>query len=671
MSKAPASALRAGSFGLVLALLGSVSAADAEESLHFDLQSFRAAATTGGLFTLEGTEIGAHLRPRGALQLGYAHHPLVYESSIGEVEAVRNRLGAELSGGIGLWNRVELALSLPAVLYQEGQSILGSAAPTAAGVGDLRFLPKVRIWGHGLSGLSVSALASLRLPTAGDQALAGAGVAVEPQALVAWRRGGLTLLGVLGYRAQARRQLYSLAVDDQLLLGVGARYTRGALSALAELTAATDAAEPFGRRQTSPVTATFGGRYLRSGWAFTVGAGPGLVPGFGSPRAQLVAAVAYAPYGVDSDRDGIPDPQDLCPLEPEDPDGFEDRDGCPDPDNDRDGVRDPVDRCPSEAEDRDGFEDSDGCPDPDNDKDGILDLEDRCPNQAEDRDGFEDGDGCPDPDNDGDGILDRDDACPLQAETRNGLADSDGCPETDKDGDGLPDLNDRCPDQVGPKEHGGCPDQDGDGVPDHADRCPGKPGSVENEGCPEARGARRGVRVQLRGQQIWTDQAIYFDHGKWLIKARFRTLLQRVAELIAKTRRIHVVYVEGHADGSGDEIHNQWLSFYRAKEVLLLLRKLGAPRFKVRALGRGAESPSSPEDTVAGRAENRRVVFHVEWRRARAAARLAGAPRPARAAKPAGAARPSGPEGPALERLEPLLRKLDRLGGKPKPGAPR
>jgi OOP family OmpA-OmpF porin len=85
---------------------------------------------------------------------------------------------------------------------------------------------------------------------------------------------------------------------------------------------------------------------------------------------------------ADRDGDGIPDVKDRCPDEPEDRDGFEDEDGCPDPDNDKDGILDGKDKCPNEAEDFDSFEDEDGCPDPDNDKDGIPDPADKCPNEA-------------------------------------------------------------------------------------------------------------------------------------------------------------------------------------------------------------------------------------------------------------------------------------------------
>jgi outer membrane protein OmpA-like peptidoglycan-associated protein len=57
-----------------------------------------------------------------------------------------------------------------------------------------------------------------------------------------------------------------------------------------------------------------------------------------------------------------------------------------------------ADRCPNEPEDEDGFQDDDGCRDPDNDQDRILDGDDKCPNEPEIYNGFEDDDGCPDRD---------------------------------------------------------------------------------------------------------------------------------------------------------------------------------------------------------------------------------------------------------------------------------
>ena len=94
-------------------------------------------------------------------------------------------------------------------------------------------------------------------------------------------------------------------------------------------------------------------------------------------------------------------------------------------DRDHDGILDNVDKCPDDPEDKDGFEDEDGCPDKDNDKDGILDIKDKCPNEPEDKDGFEDEDGCPDPDNDKDSVADREDKCPNDP----GPPDNAGCPK--------------------------------------------------------------------------------------------------------------------------------------------------------------------------------------------------------------------------------------------------
>jgi hypothetical protein len=48
-------------------------------------------------------------------------------------------------------------------------------------------------------------------------------------------------------------------------------------------------------------------------------------------RPRPLAAPPPIPSApVDSDHDGIPDERDLCPLEPEIQNGFQDEDGCPD-----------------------------------------------------------------------------------------------------------------------------------------------------------------------------------------------------------------------------------------------------------------------------------------------------------------------------------------------------
>ena len=63
-----------------------------------------------------------------------------------------------------------------------------------------------------------------------------------------------------------------------------------------------------------------------------------LAPCVAPVAAPAVAAPHPPAAGGDTDGDQVPDPSDHCPTEPENHDGFEDQDGCPD----RRGVR--VDR---------------------------------------------------------------------------------------------------------------------------------------------------------------------------------------------------------------------------------------------------------------------------------------------------------------------------------------
>jgi len=103
-----------------------------------------------------------------------------------------------------------------------------------------------------------------------------------------------------------------------------------------------------------------------------------LAAGCSAPAAVATAdpatTTAKAPAkssNADSDNDGVLDSNDKCPSEPEDKDGFEDEDGCPDPDNDKDRIPDAKDQCPNEPETYNGLNDEDGCPD----KGGVIVLD--------------------------------------------------------------------------------------------------------------------------------------------------------------------------------------------------------------------------------------------------------------------------------------------------------
>jgi len=72
----------------------------------------------------------------------------------------------------------------------------------------------------------------------------------------------------------------------------------------------------------------------------------GLDDAVGVPMFEGVVTLGWAPRAHDSDGDGVPDDVDQCPELPEDHDGIQDDDGCPEDDADSDGVLDVDDACP-------------------------------------------------------------------------------------------------------------------------------------------------------------------------------------------------------------------------------------------------------------------------------------------------------------------------------------
>jgi len=279
----------------------------------------------------------------------------------------------------------------------------------------------------------------------------------------------------------------------------------------------------------------------------------------------------------DDDHDGIKNDIDRCPKDAEDEDGFEDADGCPDPDNDKDNIPDLKDKCPNEAEDIDAYQDEDGCPDLDNDADGIPDLKDQCPNKAEDFDGFEDNDGCVDPDNDKDGVPDSVDKCPNDVEDFDSFEDSDGCPDADNDKDGIPDLKDKCPDE--PESYNNINDKDG---------CPD---SVKKEPDMPKQQLLRGVNFKSGRAEMTFDSYQYLDP---------------IIKQLKKYPSV-VIEVRGHSDSVGNYAKNMELSKMRAESVRQYLISKGIEAERVRSAGFGSSSPIADNRTAAGRAQNRRI----------------------------------------------------------------
>ncbi|HUH01199.1 MAG TPA: OmpA family protein [Kofleriaceae bacterium] len=385
-------------------------------------------------------------------------------------EVVQSMLAGEVSGAYGLLPKLQVGVSLQMIFSMSGQGLdPATAMPPAgdglqiSGLGDLRLEGKYRLYEQGA--IKLAGMGGLTLPTSfgagGNEFLGDDLPSLRGKVAAQWTdRGGKMVAGAnLGVLFRKPRTIYSSEVGQQLTYGAGgAFHVNDRVSAIAEI---------FGRGgltsldlSQSPLEAGAGVRVQATqSISVLAGGGAGLVAGIGSPGLRAFVSVGWAPDFRDSDNDGIRNDKDRCPLEPEDFDGFQDGDGCPDPDNDGDRRLDAEDKCPNEPEDIDGFEDDDGCPDPDNDGDGIPDGEDRCPNDAEDGKEPNPKDGCPLTaiDSDDDGVKDAFDHCPMDPEDRDGFEDWDGCPDPDNDQDGVLDEVDQCPLCIGTGTEDGCP----------------------------------------------------------------------------------------------------------------------------------------------------------------------------------------------------------------------
>ena len=190
----------------------------------------------------------------------------------------------------------------------------------------------------------------------------------------------------------------------------------------------------------------------------------------------------------DCNNNGVPDDEDISGGTSQDCDSNGVPDECQD-DTDGDGVIDPCDGCPSDPDKTAPGDCGCGNPDTDTDGDGTADCNDGCPNDPNKVAPGDCGCGNPDTDTDGDGTADCNDGCPNDP---NKIAPGDcGCgnPDTDTDGDGTADCIDGCPNDPNKIAPGDCgcgtadTDTDSDGTPDCNDGCPNDPNKIAPGTC--------------------------------------------------------------------------------------------------------------------------------------------------------------------------------------------
>ena len=578
-----------------VALVGGSGSAQAQTTPGLALDRFEPSETGSEWFVNDTLDIRGMFRPAvgGVADYGYKPYVLLNADGSQNTSIVTDQFLLHVGGSLVILERLRLGVSLPIALSQDGsatgavvngQRIVGDGG---AGVGDFRAGADLRLIGQYGDAFTLGFGGRIWFPTGDAQKLLGDGdFRGGPHLALAGDVGALAYAASVGVVYREDNQPFAghpTGSEVDFGLAVGYRTPDRKLLIGPELSGSTVVANSsavFGDR-TTPLAILGSGHFTAGDFRFGLGAGPGLSHAAGTAAFRALASIEFVP-GVtpppppDRDGDGIPDDQDACPdvrgVRTDDPRTS----GCPS-DRDRDGIIDAEDACPDVPGIRTDDPKTNGCPS-DRDKDGIVDTEDACPDVPGVRTDDPKTNGCP-PDRDHDGIVDAEDACPDVPGVRTSDPKTNGCP-SDRDNDGIPDTLDACPDVPGPAN----PDP-------------------KKNGCPLA---------VVKDNQIQITEQIKFRFGLADLDPVSDPVLDAVLKVMQTHTEIAKVTVEGHTDNKGSAALNKRLSNARAGAVVAWLVKHGIDPSHLTSIGFGMERPIDTNGTDEGRANNRRVEFHIK-----------------------------------------------------------
>jgi outer membrane protein OmpA-like peptidoglycan-associated protein len=121
-----------------------------------------------------------------------------------------------------------------------------------------------------------------------------------------------------------------------------------------------------------------------------------------------------------------------------------------------------------------------------------------------------------------------------------------------------------------------------------------------------------GATVERVGEGIAVTFAsgLLFDFDSDVVRPEARRNLQTLANSLDKYPNSDLLIV-GHTDQVGSASYNQSLSERRAAGAANYLVGQGVARTRVATRGMGETEPAAPNDTEAGRAQNRRVAVAI------------------------------------------------------------
>jgi outer membrane protein OmpA-like peptidoglycan-associated protein len=277
------------------------------------------------------------------LTFDWAANPLVYrydDPALGETRLSGDVASVNVAAFYTFW-RLRLAASMP--LHLSSGSDVGASGFHP---GDLRIDLKGTLVDRHDTGFGLGLAADLAVPTGAPGAWTGDGTpTVGGRLLATFGRARGIVSANVGVRGGALAELPpDLDWGTRLTWGLGGAVPIvEPLDAFAEIDgeASLAALDAIGA---APMEWRAGLHYYPiAPLVVTLAGGTGITTGVGAPDYRVVAGLAWVPprpagsadasvrpSGLDRDGDGVPDTQDLCPTQPEDRNGVDDEDGCPD-----------------------------------------------------------------------------------------------------------------------------------------------------------------------------------------------------------------------------------------------------------------------------------------------------------------------------------------------------
>jgi len=359
-----------------VALLVALGIGASASAQGINIERFRPALDRFGFLGFNGSGTPGHGRWNLGFSTWYSNRPLrvIYDDGVVD-QVIDNRMTGDLFAEVGLFGRWSLALEVPLVFYQNGDAsrpINGRTDFSGFALEDPRFTTKIRFFGKPTEttqdkpdGPGMGLLVTVPIPVGSEELYASEGqFTFDAQLLADFHLLGTGAGAMLGWRYRVNERTFGRdTLGQELQYGFSIKPpipSVNDLYGLIEIRGTTS----FRGRTTNTLEGDIGVRWTANHITMTAAFGGGFVRGLGQPRLRAIVGIAWSPQTDDLDADGIPDSRDECPRLPEDMDGFEDEDGCLDPDNDNDFIPDVDDKCPNEEaiEGRDA--DEDGCTDP-------------------------------------------------------------------------------------------------------------------------------------------------------------------------------------------------------------------------------------------------------------------------------------------------------------------